>query len=122
MIPSFSLEERDRRWRLVRQEMRKANLDALIALPNQGHWDQFRAEACYLTQIGGHQTEVAVTMPLEADVTAAFPTSPLPPAFIGEPGRRGVGTVLPVQELVGGFAIMRERTDRAARRSRTSLP
>ncbi len=70
IIPSFSRAERDRRWRLVREEMREANLDALITLPNQGHWDQFGADARYLTQIGGHQTEVAVAMPLEADVTA----------------------------------------------------
>ena len=70
IIPSFSVGERDRRWQLVRAEMRKANLDALIALPNQGHWDQFGADTRYLTQIGGFQTEVAVTLPLEADVTA----------------------------------------------------
>ncbi len=50
--------------------MKRAGLEALICLPNQGHWDQFGADARYLTQIGGFQTEVAVVFPLEAEVTA----------------------------------------------------
>jgi Xaa-Pro dipeptidase len=70
IIPTFSMNERDRRWRLVRREMEKANLDALIALPNQGHWDQFGADTRYLTQIGGFQTEVGVVCPREGEVTA----------------------------------------------------
>lgn len=70
IIPTFSQAERDRRWQLLRAEMRTANLDALIALPNQGHWDQFGADARYITQIGGFQTEVAVALPAEGDVTA----------------------------------------------------
>jgi Xaa-Pro aminopeptidase len=70
IIPTFSQSERARRWGIVRDLMRRANLDALICLPNQGHWDQFGADARYLTQIGGFQTEVAVVLPLESDVTA----------------------------------------------------
>ena len=70
LIPTFSQSERARRWGIVRDLMRRANLDALICLPNQGHWDQFGADARYLTQIGGFQTEVAVVLPLESDVTA----------------------------------------------------
>lgn len=70
IIPTFSLAERDRRWGLVRAEMKKAHLDAVIGLPNQGHWDQFGADTRYLTQIGGFQTEVAVVFPLEEEVTA----------------------------------------------------
>jgi Xaa-Pro dipeptidase len=70
IIPTFSESERARRWGIVRDLMRRANLDALICLPNQGHWDQFGADARYLTQIGGFQTEVAVVLPLESDVTA----------------------------------------------------
>ena len=69
IIPTFSQSERSRRWGTVRDLMRQANLDALICLPNQGHWDQFGADARYLTQIGGFQTEVAVVIPLESDVT-----------------------------------------------------
>ena len=70
IIPTFSLEERDRRWSLLRAEMKKANLDALIALPNEGHWDQFGADTRYITQIGGTQTEVGCVLPLEGEVTA----------------------------------------------------
>jgi len=70
LIPTFSQRERERRWGLVRGGMKEAKLDALICLPNQGHWDQFGADARYLTQIGGFQTEVGVVFPLEAEVTA----------------------------------------------------
>lgn len=70
LIPTFSQKEKARRWGLVRAQMKEAGLDALIALPNQGHWDQFGADARYLTQIGGFQTEVAAIFPLEGDVVA----------------------------------------------------
>ncbi len=70
VIPTFSEREKERRWGVVRSEMRKTNLDALICLPNMGHWDQFGADARYLTQIGGFQTELAVVFPLEGDVSA----------------------------------------------------
>jgi Xaa-Pro aminopeptidase len=69
-IPTFSLEERDRRWSLLRAAMKKLGLHALIALPNQGHWDQFGADTRYITQIGGTQTEVGCVLPLESDATA----------------------------------------------------
>src|SRR4029453_7240787 len=70
IIPTFSQNERARRWGIVRDLMRRANLDALICPPNQGHGDQFEADPRSLTQIGGFQTEVAVVFPLESDVTA----------------------------------------------------
>jgi Xaa-Pro dipeptidase len=70
IIPTFSLEERHRRWALLRQEMSKAGFDALISLPHQGHWDQFGADTRYITQIGGFQTEVGAVFPLEGEVTA----------------------------------------------------
>ena len=70
IIPTFSQQEKERRWRLVRDEMNKARLDALICLPNQGHWDQFGADARYLTQIGGFQTDHGAVFPLEGEVTA----------------------------------------------------
>ena len=70
IIPTFSQQEKKRRWRLVRDGMKKARLDALICLPNQGHWDQFGADARYLTQIGSFQTEHGAVFPLEGEVTA----------------------------------------------------
>ncbi|HEY3304790.1 MAG TPA: M24 family metallopeptidase [Candidatus Binatia bacterium] len=70
IIPTFSRHEMERRWSAVRAEMRKANLDSVIGLPAQGHWDQFGADTRYLTQVGGFQTEVGVVFPLEGEVTA----------------------------------------------------
>ena len=70
IIPTFSLKERDRRWNLLRQATRTAGLDALVSLPNEGHWDQFGCDTRYITQIGGTQTEVGAVLPLEGDVTA----------------------------------------------------
>jgi Xaa-Pro dipeptidase len=70
IIPTFSLQERDRRWGRLRSEMRTAGLEALVSLPNEGHWDQFGADTRYITQIGGTQTEVGAVLPLEDDVTA----------------------------------------------------
>jgi Xaa-Pro dipeptidase len=69
-LPKFSGQERERRWQQVRARMRAENLDAIIGLPNQSHWDQFQADVRYLTHIGGHQTEVAVVFPLAGVVTA----------------------------------------------------
>ncbi|HYJ14340.1 MAG TPA: M24 family metallopeptidase [Candidatus Limnocylindria bacterium] len=70
IIPTFSMKERDRRWSLLRAAMKQADFDALIALPHEGHWDQFGCDTRYVTQIGGTQTEVGCVVPLEADVTA----------------------------------------------------
>jgi len=70
IIPTFSLKERDRRWSALRAAMKRAHFDALIALPHEGHWDQFGCDTRYITQIGGTQTEVGCVLPLEADVTA----------------------------------------------------
>ena len=70
LVPTFSLSERDRRWSALRVVMKQANFDALIALPHEGHWDQFGCDTRYITQIGGTQTEVGCVLPLEGDVTA----------------------------------------------------
>jgi hypothetical protein len=67
LIPTFSLKERDRRWGRLREEMKQAGFDTLIALPNQGHWDQFGCDTRYITQIGGTQTEVGCILPLEGE-------------------------------------------------------
>ncbi len=69
-LPRFSLAERERRWRRVRELMRQERLDAIIGFPNQSHWDQFQADIRYLTHIGGHQTEVAVVFPQAEEPTA----------------------------------------------------
>ena len=69
-LPKFSHVERERRWSRVRELMRRDQIDAIIAFPNQSHWDQFQADTRYLTHIGGHQTEVAVVFPVSGEVTA----------------------------------------------------
>lgn len=69
-IPTFSLAERDSRWARLRSIMEREGLDALVAVPNSGHWDQFQADVRYLTQIGGNSTEAAVVFPREGEVTA----------------------------------------------------
>lgn len=69
-LPKFTLGERDRRWRCVRELMRAEGFDALVGFPNQSHWDQFQADIRYLTHIGGHQTEVAMVFPIEGEATA----------------------------------------------------
>jgi len=70
IVPTFSIDERDRRWACLREEMKRGGFDTLISLPNEGHWDQFGADTRYITQIGGTQTEVGAVLPLEGDVTA----------------------------------------------------
>jgi Xaa-Pro aminopeptidase len=69
-LAKFSLAERERRWRRVRQLMAQEKLAAIIGFPNQSHWDQFQADIRYLTHIGGHQTEVAVVFPQSGEPTA----------------------------------------------------
>jgi len=69
-LPKFSHVERERRWSRVRELMHRDQIDAIIAFPNQDHWDQFQADTRYLTHIGGHQTEVAVVFPVSGEVTA----------------------------------------------------
>src|SRR5215470_13629308 len=69
-LPKFSHNERERRWRRVRELMRAQGVDVIIGLPNQSHWDQFQADIRYLTHIGGYQTEVAMVFPELGGVSA----------------------------------------------------
>jgi len=69
LIPQFSKDERDRRWRRVRETMAQRRLDFLIGFPNQGRFEQLQANTRYLTQMGGFACEIAVAFPLEGEVT-----------------------------------------------------
>src|SRR5438445_594044 len=69
-VPRFSLAERDRRWRLVRQLMAEEGLDVIVTAVNTGHWDHFQANTRYLTGVGGNCGEAAAVFPLEREVTA----------------------------------------------------
>ncbi len=69
-IPQLSLEERDRRYKKVRTEMARSNIDCLLLPANTGRWEQLQADSRYLSSIGGFATEVFTVFPLEGEVTA----------------------------------------------------
>ncbi len=70
LIPQLSLQERDRRYRNVRQEMARRGIDCLLLPANSGRWEQLQADSRYLTSIGGFATEVFTVFPLAGEVTA----------------------------------------------------
>ncbi|HYY25320.1 MAG TPA: Xaa-Pro peptidase family protein [Candidatus Udaeobacter sp.] len=70
MIPQLSLQERDRRYKIVREEMARRSIDCLLLPANSGRWEQLQADSRYLTSIGGFATEVFTVFPLEGEVTA----------------------------------------------------
>jgi Xaa-Pro aminopeptidase len=70
MIPQLSLQERDRRYKIVRDEMAQRGIDCLLLPANTGRWEQLQGDSRYLTSIGGFATEVFTVFPLEGEVTA----------------------------------------------------
>jgi Xaa-Pro aminopeptidase len=67
----FSLAERDRRWRKVRELMRRDGIAAIVAPQNPGNSTDWQADARYLSHCGGGaDASIAVVFPLEGDVTA----------------------------------------------------
>ena len=70
MIPQLSIQERDRRYKLVRAEMAKRGIDVLLLPANTGRWEQLQGDSRYLTTIGGFATEVFTVFPREGDVAA----------------------------------------------------
>jgi Xaa-Pro aminopeptidase len=70
MIPQLSIQERDRRYKIVRAEMGKRGIDCLLLPANTGRWEQLQGDSRYLTTIGGFATEVFTVFPREGDVTA----------------------------------------------------
>lgn len=68
-LPRLSLQERDRRYALVRRFMRETELDFLVIRGNSGRWDSSCANIRYLTQIGGNGEEGYVVFPLEGEPT-----------------------------------------------------
>ena len=70
MIPQLSIQERDRRYKIVRGEMTKRGTDCLLLPANTGRWEQLQGDSRYLTTIGGFATEVFTVFPREGGVTA----------------------------------------------------
>ena len=74
--PRFSLAERDRRWKAVRELMRQNRLDVIVTPNNTGHSTDFQANTRYLTHCGGGgDADVAAVFPLEGEVTAVATTA-----------------------------------------------
>lgn len=69
-LPTFSMEERDRRWGRVRQLMRRDGIDGIVGLNSTGTHNRNQADVRYLTQIGNNCDEVAVCFAIEGKVTA----------------------------------------------------
>jgi Xaa-Pro aminopeptidase len=70
MIPQLSIQERDRRYKIVRAEMARRGIDVLVLPANTGRWEQLQGDSRYLTTIGGFATEVFTVFPREGDATA----------------------------------------------------
>ncbi len=69
--PRFSLAERDRRWKAVRELMRRERLDVIVAPQNTGHSMDYQANTRYLTHVGGGgDSDIAGVFPLQGEVTA----------------------------------------------------
>ncbi len=74
--PRFSLAERDRRWKAVRELMRQHRIDVIVTPNNTGHSTDFQSNTRYLTHCGGGgDADVAAVFPLEAQVTAIATTA-----------------------------------------------
>src|SRR6266508_239459 len=69
-LPTFSMEERERRWGRVRQLMRRDGIDCVVGLHSTGTHNRNQADVRYLTQLGNNCEEVAVCFPIEGKVTA----------------------------------------------------
>jgi len=67
-LPTLSLAERDRRWGRVREQMKEAGIDVLVAPPNTGGNERNQADARYLTQLGMNGEQVACVFPLNGSV------------------------------------------------------
>jgi Xaa-Pro aminopeptidase len=69
--PRFSLTERDRRWKAVRDSMRQQRLDVIVTPNNTGHSMDFQSNTRYLSHCGGGgDADIAAVFPLEGEVTA----------------------------------------------------
>ena len=69
--PRFSLAERDRRWKAVREKMAEQHIDVIVTPQNTGHSMDFQANTRYLTHCGGGgDADIAAVFPLNGAVTA----------------------------------------------------
>jgi Xaa-Pro aminopeptidase len=67
--PRFSVAERDRRWKVVREIMAREGVDALVTVYHTGHHNHWQGDLQYLTQIGGNNVDASLVFPLEGEPT-----------------------------------------------------
>lgn len=68
--PCFlSVAERDRRHRLIREQMAADDLEVLILPASANRWEQSMADSRYATGIGGFGTETLTVFPRQGDPT-----------------------------------------------------
>ena len=68
-LPRLSLQERDRRWALIRERMREQNLDCLLLFGIPTMWDFTTANARFVTHIGGNAAYNITIFPLDNEPT-----------------------------------------------------
>ena len=68
-LPRLSLNERDRRWALIRERMKNQGLDCLVLFGMPTMWDFTTANARFVTHIGGNAAFNITLFPLEQDPT-----------------------------------------------------
>lgn len=74
--PRFSLAERDRRWKAVRELMSEQEIDVIVAPANTGHATDFQADARWLSHCGGGgETDIACVFPVDGEVTVTSTTA-----------------------------------------------
>ena len=78
-LPRLSLQERDRRWTLVRNTMREKGLDCLLLFGWPSAYDFYTANARYVCPIGGNSTTHVLVFPLEGEPTSFVGM----PTFVG---------------------------------------
>lgn len=66
-LPQLSVAERDRRWKLIRQEMSGRNLDCLIIYGHSGRWGTDMANVRYVSQVGHQAQEAILVFPLDRE-------------------------------------------------------
>ena len=66
-VPQFSMEERERRYRNIRDAMTVRGLDCLIIHGDSSKWDSNTADIRYLSQIGGNGEEGYMLFPLQGE-------------------------------------------------------
>ena len=69
-IPRLSMDERDRRWSRMREEMKRQDLDCLVLCGLPCEWDSKMADARYLSPVAGNAEFNFLVFPLMGEPTS----------------------------------------------------